>query len=269
MQPQPAFNDSTLIDLRSVYKTYETPAGPIHALRGIDLQVDSGELVGIVGPSGSGKSTLLNLLAAIDRPSSGRVRLGGTEVQALSENLASLWRGETVGIVFQFFQLLPTLTALENVMLPMDFRARLRPHARRERALALLEGVGVAAQADRLPEAMSGGQRQRVAIARALANDPPILLADEPTGNLDSVTSRAVLDLFAELAADGRTVVMVTHEPQIAAIATRTLTLVDGALTADVSADRGSEPADRRGTQDAPATAAPGEQSVGGERARG
>jgi len=240
MQPLPSSTGRTLIDLRSVYKSYETPAGPVRALRGIDLQVDSGELVGVVGPSGSGKSTLLNLLAGIDRPSSGRVRIGGTEVHALTENQASIWRGEAVGIVFQFFQLLPALTALENVMLPMDFRARLRPRERRERALALLEGVGVAEQADRLPEAMSGGQRQRVAVARALANDPPILLADEPTGNLDSVTSRAVLDLFAELAVDGRTVVMVTHEPQIAAIATRTLTLVDGALTDGGPVDPGA-----------------------------
>ncbi|MGB3563901.1 MAG: ABC transporter ATP-binding protein [Thermoanaerobaculia bacterium] len=227
----PLPDSKPLIDLRAVEKTYQTPSGPVHALRGIDLQVHRSEFVAVVGPSGSGKSTLLNLLAAIDRPSAGEVIVDGTAVHALSEGQASVWRGDGVGIVFQFFQLLPTLTALENVMLPMDFRRHLKPRRRRERALELLERVGVEDQASKLPETLSGGQRQRVAIARALANDPPIIVADEPTGNLDSRTSESVLSLFSELVADGRTVLMVTHERDISDVATCTVTLVDGELS--------------------------------------
>ena len=218
------------IDLRSVDKTYQTPGGSVQALKGIDLQVDDSELVAIVGRSGSGKSTLLNLLAAIDRPSAGEVAVAGTRLNELSEGEASIWRGNSIGLVFQFFQLLPTLTSLENVMLPMDFRGRWKLSERRERAEHLLERMGVEDQANKLPATLSGGQQQRVAIARALANDPPVLLADEPTGNLDSHTSGSVLSLFSELVNEGRTVVMVTHEQSFADIATRTVTLVDGEI---------------------------------------
>ncbi|HSC10427.1 MAG TPA: ABC transporter ATP-binding protein, partial [Rhodanobacteraceae bacterium] len=172
-----------LISLRGVGKTYAGAAGPFHALTGVDVEIGRGEFVAIVGQSGSGKSTMLNLLAGIDRPSSGEVVIDGVAVHGLSERALSAWRGSAVGIVFQFFQLLPTLTAAENVMLPMDFCNRWPRAERRKRALELLDRVGIADQADKFPGALSGGQQQRVAVARALANAPPILLADEPTGN--------------------------------------------------------------------------------------
>ena len=187
-----------------------------------------GELVAITGKSGSGKSTLLHLLGGLDRPSAGRVRVGGQDLADLEEDALAAWRGTTVGFVFQFFQLLPTLTVLENVLLPMDFRRALPMAQRRTRALGLLERVGIADQAAKLPAALSGGQQQRVAIARALANDPPILLADEPTGNLDSATADAVLDLLRDLADAGKTVILVTHERDISRIAIRTIELADG-----------------------------------------
>ena len=216
------------IELSQVQKTFKTPAGDFTALRGIDLQMVPGELVAITGKSGSGKSTLLHLLGGLDRPSAGRVRVGGQDLADLAEDALAAWRGTTVGFVFQFFQLLPTLTVLENVLLPMDFRRALPMAQRRTRALGLLERVGIADQAAKLPAALSGGQQQRVAIARALANDPPILLTDEPTGNLDSATADAVLDLLRDLADAGKTVILVTHERDISRIATRTIELADG-----------------------------------------
>jgi len=209
---QPVQGNGLLIDLRGVTKTYETAAGSFTALKGIELQVRSGEFVAVVGKSGSGKSTLLNVLAGIDRPTIGEVYVGGAAVHALDQDRIALWRGRSVGVVFQFFQLLPTLTVAENVMLPMDFCNTYPARERRPRALQLLEQVGVAEQADKLPSALSGGQQQRAAIARALANDPPILMADEPTGNLDSHTTNAVFDLFADFVAEGKTLLMVTHE---------------------------------------------------------
>ena len=219
-----------MIQLRHVSKAYETPAGPFPALRDIDLDVQRGELVGIIGKSGSGKSTLLNLIAAIDRPTTGEVTVGGTALRDASEQVLARWRGATVGIVFQFFQLLPTLTVVENVMLPMDF-LRARPvKTRRPYAMELLARVGLADQADKLPATLSGGQQQRVAIARALANDPPIITADEPTGNLDTETAGALLDLFRILAAGGTTIVIATHERDIARIASRTFALADGRM---------------------------------------
>ena len=217
-----------VIQLRHVSKTYDTPAGPFPALRDVDLDVQRGELVGITGKSGSGKSTLLNLIAAIDRPTTGDVTVAGTALRDASEQVLARWRGATVGIVFQFFQLLPTLTVVENVTLPMDF-LRARPvKTRRPHAMELLARVGLADQADKLPATLSGGQQQRVAIARALANDPPIITADEPTGNLDTETAGALLDLFRALAAGGTTIVIVTHERDIARIANRTFALADG-----------------------------------------
>jgi putative ABC transport system ATP-binding protein len=219
-----------MISLRHLTKDYPTPAGAFAALRGIDLDVAAGELVALVGRSGSGKSTLLNLIGGIDTPSSGSVSVGGTEVTALSASKLAAWRGRSVGFVFQFFQLLPTLTAVENVMLPMDFCGTFPPRERRQRALALLERVEVADQADKLPASLSGGQQQRVAIARALANQPPVILADEPTGNLDSVTARAVLALLRRMASDGTTVVIATHERDLDGVIDRSVELADGMM---------------------------------------
>ncbi len=219
-----------MISLNHVSKTYETPAGKFAALKSIDLSIEAGQFVGIVGKSGSGKSTLLNMVAGIDRPSSGSVAVAGTEIHGLSENKLALWRGRNVGFVFQFFQLLPTLTVAENVMLPMDFARSLPFRERRKRAVALLERVAVGAHADKLPATLSGGEQQRVAIARALANEPPLVLADEPTGNLDSITATAILDLFRALANQGTTVVIATHEADIARVIDRRIEISDGAL---------------------------------------
>jgi putative ABC transport system ATP-binding protein len=217
-----------VISLRHLTKTYETAAGSFAALRDIDLEIGGGELVAIVGKSGSGKSTLLNMVGGIDLPSSGSVTVGGTPIQELNHNRLAAWRGRTVGFIFQFFQLLPTLTVAENVMLPMDFCGTVPPGQRRTRALELLRRVDVGEQAGKLPSELSGGQQQRVAIARALANDPPLILADEPTGNLDSATGAAIFQLFSELARDGKTVVVVTHERDAAPALSRTVTIADG-----------------------------------------
>ena len=219
-----------MISLRQVSKTYETPAGKFAALKQIDLEIQRGEFVGVVGKSGSGKSTLLNMVAGIDRPSSGAVSVAGTAIHDLSENKLAIWRGKNVGFVFQFFQLLPTLTAAENVMLPMDFCKSFPLRERRKRALALLEGVEVGPQADKLPATLSGGEQQRVAIARALANEPSLVLADEPTGNLDSVTAKAILDLFRDMANRGTTVVIATHEADIARVIDRRIEISDGCV---------------------------------------
>lgn len=219
-----------LILVRQVTKNYETPSGPFTALRDVSLDVRAGQFVAVVGKSGSGKSTLINVITGIDRPSAGEVYVAGTAVHTLNQEQLAIWRGRNVGVIFQFFQLLPTLTVAENLMLPMDFCNTYPVRERRARALDLLEWVGIAEQADKLPSALSGGQQQRAAIARALANDPPILVADEPTGNLDSHTSAAVLQLFANLAAGGKTVVMVTHERDVTRYMARAITLADGAI---------------------------------------
>jgi len=219
-----------MITMQRISKTYETAAGAFNALRNIDLQITAGEFVAIVGKSGSGKSTLLNMIGGIDRPSSGSLSIGGASIQSLSHNELAVWRGRSIGFVFQFFQLLPTLTVAENVMLPMDFAGVLPRNQRSARAMQLLERVGVGNQADKLPSALSGGQQQRVAIARALANDPPVILADEPTGNLDSETSAEIFRLFGELAADGKTLLVVTHDREAATSVSRTITIADGCV---------------------------------------
>jgi putative ABC transport system ATP-binding protein len=222
-----------LIDLRAVSKSYATAAGEFVALRQIDLLVDRGEFVAVVGKSGSGKSTLINVITGIDRPSSGQVLIGDTAVQTLSEGQMAVWRGRHVGVIFQFFQLLPTLTILENVMLPMDFCNTYPSRERAGRAMALLEEVEMTEHAHKLPSATSGGQQQRAAIARALANDPAIIVADEPTGNLDSKTADAVFQLFQRLAAEGKTILMVTHDDELAHRAGRTVTIADGLIVGD------------------------------------
>lgn len=202
-------------------------ARKLYALRDASLNIDAGEFVAILGPSGSGKSTLLNLISGIDQPDAGRVRVAGADLGALSENALARWRGAQIGIVFQFFQLLPTLTALENVMLPMELRSTFGAQ-RRARAADALARVGLAEHAAQLPAELSGGEQQRVAIARALVNDPPILLADEPTGNLDTETSEQIIRLFEELHRAGKTIVLVTHEAALARAAARTVQLRDG-----------------------------------------
>ena len=223
-----------LIALDGVTKTYATGGVPFTALDAVDLSVGAGEFLAVVGPSGSGKSTLLNVVAGIDRPTAGRVVVDGVEVQTLDENEAARWRGRTVGVVFQFFQLLPTLSLADNVMLPMDFcgvhRRKDRPQVARE----LLDRVGLADQADKLPSETSGGQQQRVAIARALANDAPVILGDEPTGNLDSEAAATMMDLFDELVRSGRTILMVTHDRELASRTRRIVEVRDGTV-ADTS----------------------------------
>ena len=221
------------IQVNDVLKTYPISAGEVTAIDHLSLEVEYGEFVAIVGRSGSGKTTLLNLLAGIDRPTDGSILVADADLGSLSESGLATWRGQNVGLVFQFFQLLPTLTVLENVMLAMDFAKKLPAAKRRDRAKHLLERVGIDDQAKKFPATLSGGQQQRAAIARALANDPPILLADEPTGNLDSVTAAAVLELFAELNSDGQTIVVVTHERDIRSIVGREVTLMDGRIVAD------------------------------------
>jgi putative ABC transport system ATP-binding protein len=217
-----------LIELHDVVKTYRSAAGEFTALKDISLEVDYGEFVAVIGKSGSGKSTLVNMITGIDRPSSGEILVGDTAIQTLREGKLAQWRGRNIGVIFQFFQLLPTLTVAENVMLPMDFCHMYSRRERRARAISLLEQVGVADQADKLPSTLSGGQQQRVAIARALANDPPILAADEPTGNLDSKTAESVFDLFETLVGQGKTILMVTHDRDLARRANRTVIISDG-----------------------------------------
>jgi putative ABC transport system ATP-binding protein len=219
-----------LIELRQVVKTYESAAGAFTALKGIDLTVSAGEFLAVVGKSGCGKSTLVNMITGIDRPSAGEVLIGGTAVQRLNENQIAMWRGRNVGVIFQFFQLLPTLSIIENVMLPMDFCNIATPTERKVRGLRLLDEVEMAEHAHKLPSAVSGGQQQRVAIARALANDPPIVVADEPTGNLDSKTAESIFQLFERLVAHGKTILMVTHDSDLAQRVQRAIVMADGEI---------------------------------------
>jgi putative ABC transport system ATP-binding protein len=219
-----------LIDLHEVVKAYHTPVGDFIALNGIDLQIGKGEFVGVVGKSGSGKSTLINMITGIDRPTSGEIFVGDQAIHNLKEGPMAEWRGRNMGVIFQFFQLLPMLSCIENVMLPMDFNNTYPLRERQDRAMHILEQVEMADHAFKLPSEVSGGQQQRVAIARALANDPPLLAADEPTGNLDSKTADSVFRLFENLTADGKTILMVTHDNELASRVTRTITIADGEI---------------------------------------
>ncbi len=220
-----------IISLSGVSKNYQAGRRAVHALRSVDLTINRGEWVSILGPSGCGKSTLLNLLSGIDRPSSGHVEILDQKLDGMSEERLARWRGRSIGIVFQFFQLMPTLTALENVMLPMQINAK---NGRSERAHYLLGRVGLAHLSDHFPNELSGGEQQRVAIARALANDPPILLADEPTGNLDSASGELVLDLLGQTWHEGATLILVTHDQSVAQSASRIITMRDGEIVDDV-----------------------------------
>jgi putative ABC transport system ATP-binding protein len=232
--------DSTdeLIDLQSVFKSYETGAGEVPVLRDIYLKVGQAEFIGLVGPSGSGKSTLINMITGIDRPTSGDVWVAGERLNVMSENQLARFRGRNIGVIFQFFQLLPTLTVAENVMLPMDFCGVWKRRERRDRAIELLELVGVPEIADKLPSQASGGQQQRAAIARALANDPKLVVGDEPTGNLDTVSAGLVFALFEELVDQGKTLIMVTHDRELARLVPRIEELRDGRLVAEDEIDR-------------------------------
>jgi putative ABC transport system ATP-binding protein len=228
-------NDSNghIVRVNDVVKSFKVGEGEVTILKGISFDVDKGEFVSIVGPSGNGKSTLLNMITGIDRPTSGEITVTGREVHNMSENQLAAWRGEHVGIIFQFFQMLPALSLLQNVILPMDFANKYTTKERRERALHLLEIVGLADQAEKLPSMVSGGQQQRAAIARALANDPPLLVGDEPTGNLDSRTAADVFDLFNNLVEQGKTMLMVTHDKELAKRVPRVVEITDGRITRD------------------------------------
>jgi len=229
--------NSPLIELHDVSRTYQAGSKDVTVLQGVSFRVHQGEFVSVVGPSGSGKSTLLNLITGIDRPTSGQVFVGDQPIHDMGENALARWRGTNVGIIFQFFQLLPTLTVLENVVLPIDFaRAHAAvpgPRKAKERAMDLLDMVGIADQAHKLPGTLSGGQQQRAAVARALANDPPLVVGDEPTGNLDTATAEDVFFLFHQLVDQGKTVVIVTHDRRLSARTERTLYLLDGKLHRD------------------------------------
>jgi putative ABC transport system ATP-binding protein len=234
-----------LIELRDVVKIYSTAAGEFNALKGINMQVGRGEFVGIVGKSGAGKSTLLNMITGVDHLTSGKVVVNSNDspvsIHSMNEDEIALWRGKTLGVVFQSFQLLPMLTLVENITLPMDLVGNFNPKQSRERAIELLRLVEIEEHADKLPAFISGGQQQRVAIARALANDPPVLVADEPTGSLDSVTADHIFEVFEHLVIDqGKTIVMVTHDQSLASRFTRTMRIADGEL--DTAPKMGTDP---------------------------
>jgi len=222
-----------IVEIKDVVKKFRVGGNEVTILKGVSFQVKQGEFLSIVGPSGNGKSTLLNMISGIDRPSSGEILVTGQRIDKMSEDRLAAWRGEHVGIIFQFFQMLPALSLLQNVVLPMDLAGKYKPRERRERAAQLLETVGLADQMNKLPNAVSGGQQQRAAIARALANDPALLIADEPTGNLDSRTSHDVFDLFNTVVAQGKTMLMVTHDKDLAHQVPRVVEILDGRITRD------------------------------------
>jgi putative ABC transport system ATP-binding protein len=233
ISPVNSTNDHKLVEVVDVVKSFPVGDGEVTVLKGISFDVAPGEFVSIVGPSGNGKSTLLNMITGIDRPSAGEVVVTGRQVHKMSENRLATWRGEHVGIIFQFFQMLPALSLLQNVMLPMDFAKKYSPRERKERAMHLLESVDLGDQAGKLPGMVSGGQQQRAAIARALANDPPLLVGDEPTGNLDTRTASGVFDLFAGLVERGKTMLMVTHDKELARRVPRVIEIIAGKITRD------------------------------------
>jgi putative ABC transport system ATP-binding protein len=228
--PEQKLDGSPMIELRGVEKTYQTTSGDYPVLKDINLEFEAGEFISIVGKSGSGKTTLLNMITGIDRPTSGEVWVNGSPLHKMSESQMARWRGINMGIVFQFFQLLPTLSILENLLLAMDFSGKIPPAERKKRAEYLLDLVELKDHAHKLPMALSGGQQQRVAIARALANDPPVLIADEPTGNLDSKTAESIFELFKNLVRQGKTIIIVTHDGSLARRTNRTTMIADGML---------------------------------------
>lgn len=230
----PGNTTSPLVALSDVSKIFETAAGPFTALDDVSLRIDPGEFVAVTGRSGSGKSTLINMLTGIDRPTNGELVVCGEELKGLTENQLAIWRGRNLGIIFQFFQLLPTLSVLDNVMLPMDFAGKYHSRERPERAMALLEQIELTEHAHKLPASLSGGQQQRAAIARALANDPSLLVADEPTGNLDSETAESVFRLFQNLVSEGKTILMVTHDEALAKRTGRHIVMLDGRIVGGV-----------------------------------
>ncbi len=224
-------HDGKLVQVVNLEKAYTTPAGDFPALQGISFDVDYGQFITVIGKSGAGKSTLVNMLTGIDRPNNGQIIIGGREIQEMSEAEIARWRGRNLGVVFQFFQLIPTLTVLQNVVMPMDFAGLYSRQERQERAMMLLERVDIAENAHKLPHAISGGQQQRVAIARALACDPSLIVADEPTGNLDSKTTNAIYDLFHEMVSQGKSLLMVTHDDDLASQADRVIEMKDGLIS--------------------------------------
>jgi putative ABC transport system ATP-binding protein len=231
-EPTPLATHQPLIELAGVEKVYRMGKVDYRALRGVDLSIGRGEMVAVVGPSGSGKTTILNLITGIDRPTVGEVTVDGQRLDEMSEEQLAVWRGANVGIVFQFFQLLPTLSALENAVLPLDFVRRGSKRERFERARRNLELVGLGDKLDHLPAELSGGEQQRVAIARSLAADPKLIVGDEPTGNLDSVTAEEMFELLARLNGEGKTVLYVTHDRELAGRASRVVTIRDGLVVA-------------------------------------
>jgi putative ABC transport system ATP-binding protein len=222
-----------IIEIKDLIKRFPVGDNEITVLKGISFDVENGEFVTIVGPSGNGKSTLLNMITGIDRPSAGEVFVTGRQVNRMSENELAEWRGDHVGIIFQFFQMLPSLSLLQNVILPMDFARKYSSKEREERAIDLLEKVGLADQINKLPGQVSGGQQQRAAIARSLANDPALIVADEPTGNLDTRTTDDVFRLFNDLVEQGKTLLMVTHDKELARQVPRVIEIIDGNITRD------------------------------------
>jgi putative ABC transport system ATP-binding protein len=230
--PTPASAAAPLVRLRQVSKDYPTPAGPFCALQEVDLEIWPGEFVAVIGKSGAGKTTLINMITGVDHATRGEVLVGGACLGQMDETQLSQWRGRNVGVIYQSFYLLPGLSLLDNVMLPMDFCGLYRPRQSRERALELLRQVGLQGHERKSPSQISGGQQQRVAIARALANDPAIIMADEPTGRLDSLTAEAIFSIFEELVRQGKTILMVTHDQGLARRVSRTLQIVDGEVSA-------------------------------------
>jgi len=226
-------NGDAIVRVIDLVKSFPVGGGEVTVLKGISFDVQNGEFVSIVGPSGNGKSTLLNMITGIDRPTDGDLIVTGREIHRMSENKLAAWRGQYVGIVFQFFQMLPALSLLQNIILPMDFAKKYKPRERRERAMYLLESVDLADQAHKLPGMVSGGQQQRAAIARALANDPDLVVADEPTGNLDTRNANDVFDLFMQLVEQGKTLLMVTHDKELARRVPRVVEIIDGKITRD------------------------------------